>query len=105
LERSVLDNNDSSKSRRVLLVRSLIAVLVGLCFLAGLFFFGLRRVERAIAFHPESIRPGEVWVVPTGAEDVWFVNKDGNRLHGWYFPAKGGTAKATVIFFMATEET
>lgn len=94
-----LDDNSLSKRRRVLPLRALIAALVGLCFLAGLFFFGLRRVERAIAFHPESIRPGEVWVVPAGAEDVWFVNKDGNRLHGWYFFARGGTANATIIFF------
>lgn len=73
--------------------------MAALCVLAGLFFFGLRRVERAIAFHPESIRPGEVWVVPAGAADVWFVNKDGNRLHGWYFFAREETVKATIIFF------
>lgn len=68
-------------------------------FFAGLFFFGLRRIERAIAFHPEHIKPNAVWVVPAGAEDAWFVNKDGNRLHGWYFSTSGGTAKATVIYF------
>jgi uncharacterized protein len=96
--REILDNNDSSQRRRVSPLRALIFVLVALCILAGLFFFGLRKVERAIAFHPDSISPGEVWVVPAGAEDVWFVNKDGNRLHSWYFFARG-TATATIIFF------
>lgn len=28
-------------------------------------------------------------VAPENAEDVWFVNPDGQRLHGWWLPARG----------------
>ncbi|MGH9874057.1 MAG: alpha/beta hydrolase [Pyrinomonadaceae bacterium] len=91
-----------SESRRPLRIRSsnfLIGLLVALILFAAVFIFGLRKIERAIAFHPERIKPGETWVAPAGSEDVWFVNRDGNRLHGWYFQSRAKPAKTTIIYF------
>ena len=31
-------------------------------------------------------------------EDVKFESKDGTRLHGWFMPARGKSAKATIVF-------
>ena len=96
---SELHSVDTGQRRRFLPVKSLIALLVSLIIIACVFLFGLRRIERAIAFHPERIQFGEACVAPAGAEDVWFVTKDGNRLHGWYFQARGKPSNATIIYF------
>jgi fermentation-respiration switch protein FrsA (DUF1100 family) len=32
-------------------------------------------------------------------EDVYFRAEDGTRLHGWFFPARSGTVKGTVVQF------
>ncbi len=61
--------------------------------------FGLRRLERAIAFHPERYDANNPWPTPANATDVWFRNHDGNRLHGWFFQSTGEPARATIIFF------
>ncbi len=58
--------------------------------------WGLRKVERLVAFHPE--RSSHV-SIPTGAEDVWFENIGGNRLHGWFFLALGQPPVGTIIYF------
>ncbi len=62
-------------------------------------FFMLRRIEKAITFHPERAAAGDVWRVPQGAEDVWFDGASGARLHGWFFRAGGSAARATVVYF------
>jgi hypothetical protein len=79
--------------------KSLILLFVSLILLSCLFFFGLRRLERAIAFHPEVYKPGDAWVTPTRAEDVWFITVDGKRLHGWWFQSGAKPSQATVIYF------
>jgi fermentation-respiration switch protein FrsA (DUF1100 family) len=72
---------------------------VCLLLFAGAFFFGLRKIERTIAFHPEVYKPGNGWVKPAAAEDVWFVTSDGNRLHGWFFQSSAKASAATIIYF------
>lgn len=85
---------------RILSVKSLIVLIVLFTIFAVVFVFGLRKVERAVAFHPVRTRAGETWVVPTLTEDVWFSTKDGQRLHGWFFQPRTATlAKATIIYF------
>jgi fermentation-respiration switch protein FrsA (DUF1100 family) len=96
---SELRHLESKQRRRVLSVRLLIALFVSLIVLACVFFFGLRRIERAIAFHLEPYKIGEVWFAPAGAKDVWFVTKDGNRLHGWFFQSSAKPSNATIIYF------
>lgn len=76
------------------LIASFVLILLG-----STFFFGLRKLERTIAFHPEPYKPGIAWAMPVGAEDVWFTTVDGVRLHGWFFQARAKIAKATVIYF------
>lgn len=36
---------------------------------------------------------------PAGAADVWLMTADGQRLHGWFFPAASNPSTATVIYF------
>jgi hypothetical protein len=72
---------------------------VCLILLAFLLFLGLRRIERAIAFHPDAYKPGDVWVLPAGADDVWFGTADGHRLHGWFFQSGAKSPQATIIYF------
>ncbi len=73
-----------------LLVIALIALPVG--------FFMLRRFEASIIFHPERAALGGLWRVPQGAEEVWFRNAEGLRLHGWFFHSKTQPAHATVVY-------
>ena len=90
----------ASKGRyRILSLKSLIVLIVLLTVFACVFVLGLRKVERAVAFHPVRIQAGETWIAPALAEDVWFSTKDGHRLHGWFFQAKATPAKATIIYF------
>ena len=72
------------------LVIALIGVPVG--------FFMLRRFEASVIFHPERAALGEVWRVPSGAEEVWFRNADGLKLHGWFFRSTTQPANATVVY-------
>lgn len=96
---TILNRRDSRVLGRILSPKFLAGLVVALALFAVVFIFGLRRIERAVAFHPEHVRSGEAWVAPAGAEDVWFVNKDGNHLHGWYFLARTKPTKATIIYF------
>jgi len=89
-----------SKGRyRIFSLKSLIVLIVLLTVFACAFFFGLRKVERAVAFHPVSVQAGETWIAPALAEDVWFSTNDGYRLHGWFFKAQATPATATIIYF------
>jgi fermentation-respiration switch protein FrsA (DUF1100 family) len=94
-----LDRPGSRKRFRILSLQSLIVLVVLLTICAGVFVFGLRKVERDVAFHPVRDQSGEASIVPPGAEDVWFVTKDGHRLHGWFFQSKAVPATATIIYF------
>lgn len=84
---------------RVFSRKSLFASFVLLILSGCILFVGLRKLERAIAFHPEPYQPSAAWATPAGAEDVWFATADGNRLHGWFFQPVAKPAKATIIYF------
>jgi fermentation-respiration switch protein FrsA (DUF1100 family) len=75
-----------------------ISWLVALVVLMTVLFIGFRWIERAITFHPVRHSANENWVLPRGAEDVWFTTADGILLHGWFFGSHAKAA-ATVIFF------
>lgn len=81
---------------RVLLTISLL-IIGGMV----LFYFGARRFERGVIFHPERYSEGSQWKLPRGGEDVWFKGAGGERLHGWYVGAQGVEAgrAATIIYF------
>jgi fermentation-respiration switch protein FrsA (DUF1100 family) len=79
---------------RYLLISFLVVVLIGL----PVGFFMLRRFERSVIFHPERAAAGGVWRAPRGAEEVWFKNAEGLRLHGWFFRSAAQPAAATVVF-------
>ncbi len=64
-----------------------------------LFFFGLRRVEKALTFNPAPFSPGQYWRPPAGAEDVGITTSDNVRLHGWFVPSRISPALATVVYF------
>lgn len=88
-----------ARHRRVFSRKILIALLVSLIVISGIFFLGLRKLERIIAFHPEPYKPSTAWATPAGAEDVWFVTTDGQRLHGWFFQPAAKLSQTTVIYF------
>ena len=75
-----------------------IAGLVVLAFVGSVVFFGLRWIERNVAFHPLHYSANEVLVLPPGAEDTWFQTADGVRLNGWFFRTSQPSL-ATVIYF------
>jgi pimeloyl-ACP methyl ester carboxylesterase len=60
--------------------------------------FALRWFEYAVTFQPDRYKPGQSWVVPNGADDVSFLNQDGQHLDGWFMPSKSSKAGATVMF-------
>jgi fermentation-respiration switch protein FrsA (DUF1100 family) len=94
---SNITNSKASRARRrrgFAFIAFLITVLV-----TGTAVFGLRRIERAIAFHPERYDSNQPWTTPINAIDVWFRNNDGDRLHGWFSQSAVGPAKATIIYF------
>lgn len=67
--------------------------------LLSIIFYGLRRVEYALTFHPERYIAGQEWNLPEGGEDVFFTNRENLRLHGWFIQAESRPALATVIYF------
>ena len=86
------------------LVIALIGVPVG--------FFMLRRLEASVIFHPERAALGGVWRVPRGAEEVWFRNAEGMKLHGWLFrsttddpESEGGWNRQNVFDVMSASES
>jgi pimeloyl-ACP methyl ester carboxylesterase len=81
------------------LAHALRTLLAALIFMAGLLFIGIEWIEEALTFHPERWRPGEVWTLPQGGEDVWLTTADGVRLHGWFVSSYVEPSAATVIFF------
>lgn len=81
---------------KIAFVSLLILTLVA----ATLAFFGLRRYERAVTFHPVREDVQTKWIVPAHGEDVWFNDKSGIRLNGWFAKAQfQQPPAATVIFF------
>jgi fermentation-respiration switch protein FrsA (DUF1100 family) len=94
---SKLTNLNRSTARRLrgfALIAFLVSVLV-----TGTAVFGLRRIERAIAFHPEPYDSSRPWITPICAIDVWFRNHDGDRLHGWFSRSPVAPSRATIIYF------
>ena len=79
---------------RYFLISFLVIALIGL----PVGFFMLRRFEASVIFHPERAALGGVWRVPRGAEEVWFRNAEGLRLHGWYFRSDTQPSAATVVY-------
>ena len=79
---------------RHFVISVLVVALIGL----PIGFFMLRRFEASVIFHPERAPLGGVWRVPAGAEEVWFRNPDGQRLHGWFFRSNAQPPHATVVY-------
>jgi fermentation-respiration switch protein FrsA (DUF1100 family) len=79
---------------RYFVISVLVIALIGL----PVGFFMLRRFEASVIFHPERAALGGMWRVPRGAEEVWFRNADGQKLHGWFFRASTQPAAATVVY-------
>ena len=98
-EGTELRTPDVNRRRSLFPTKYLVTAAVSLFLVGCIFFFGLRKLERAIAFHPEPYKPGAAWLTPPEAEDVWFMNADGDRLHGWWFGSNAKLAKSTIIFF------
>ena len=87
------------RGERALAVRYLvISVLVIALIVVPVGFFMLRRFEASVIFHPERAALGGAWRVPAGAEEVWFRNAEGLKLHGWLFRPTTGPAAATVLY-------
>ncbi len=59
--------------------------------------FGLRLLEHALTYHPVHFTDDAAWRLPPHAEDVWFTNSDGTRLHGWFVRTAQTPARATVL--------
>ena len=59
--------------------------------------FGLRLLEHAMTYHPLPFTDDAAWRLPANAEDVWFTNADGTRLHGWFVRTAQTPARATVL--------
>lgn len=64
-----------------------------------LFFWGLRRFELAMTFHPEPYRPGPAWTPPANGEDVWIEVAAGERIHGWFLASPRQPSPAAVLYF------
>lgn len=79
--------------------RSLISRLSIISLLPLVIFYGLRRVEYAVTFHPERCAQGESWNIPEGGEDVYFNSEGGPRLNGWFISSHNQPALATIIYF------
>lgn len=53
--------------------------------------------QRCLIYFPAPSAPAAA--LPTGGEAITFPTEDGLRLGGWFIPARGGPARATVIVF------
>lgn len=62
-------------------------------------FYGLRRIEYALIFHPEPYSPDQSWDIPKGVEDVYFKSKGDVRLNGWFINSSEQPALATIVYF------
>lgn len=88
----------SSGSRRLFLRRTLLTTLLFIIIGGTLGYYGVRRFELAVTYHPEPYAPGESWRLPAGGEDVWFTTADGIRLHGWFVRSRTQPAHATILY-------
>jgi len=50
-----------------------------------------------VFYYPDRIARGTPADNGLSFEDVWFSSDDGVRLHGWFLPAAGGSARGTVL--------
>jgi uncharacterized protein len=78
-----------SRFVRMILFLPLIAVFV---------LWGVRKLEFLATYHPRAYSPGDHWKCPANGEDVWITSASGQRVHGWFFPALGGSSVATVLY-------
>jgi fermentation-respiration switch protein FrsA (DUF1100 family) len=62
-------------------------------------FYGMRRIEYAVTFHPERYDAQQYAYLPKSGKDVWFVNRDNLRLHGYFIKSTEQPAKTTIIYF------
>jgi hypothetical protein len=76
-----LRRGERALAARYFVISVFVIALVG----APAGFFMLRRFEASVIFHPERAALGGAWRAPRGAEEVWFRNAEGQRLHGWLF--------------------
>ena len=96
LRRAAALHNTRVKPKRFYIgAFSLLALLLAV-------FFGLRLLEHAMTYHPVPFSDSDTaWDYPlnhpSNAEDVWFTNAEGTRLHGWFFHSKRAPAHATVL--------
>lgn len=83
-------------------IRTLKLLCVSILFptlFATVSLYALRWAEYAITFQPDRYKAGETWTLPAEAEDVSFLNQNGQRLDGWFIPSQSRPASATIIFF------
>lgn len=91
-------NRESASARwRRRVKRRLVPLVLLVCGVLAL--FGIRRIERAMTFHPERYAPGDAWRLPARGEDVWLTSADNVRLHGWFVRAAAEPAVGTFIYF------
>ena len=98
-ERSARTSRSKSIFHKLFTREKIIALIVALMFTGSLSFFGLRRFESSVIFHPVRYSVDKPWVLPRGAEDVWFTTSDNLNLHGWFIKSNNTPALATVIYF------
>lgn len=84
---------------RVLTREKLIAYVVALLLFTMIGFFGLRKFESAVTFHPVRYSSDSLWTLPEGAEDVWLTTRDNIRLNGWFIRSQTQPSIATIIYF------
>lgn len=85
--------------RRRALTMTMLSVLTLAVIFLPVGYVVLRRFEASVTFHPEREPWGGSWRASGGGEEVWFETAGGARLHGWFVPAAGGQARASVVYF------
>ena len=76
-----------------------IAGLLVTVFVLATAFFTLRWLEQEITFHPVRFSPGDEWVKPVAAVEVWLRTSDNENLNGWFFSSTTQPSQATIIYF------
>jgi pimeloyl-ACP methyl ester carboxylesterase len=67
--------------------------------LGSSFLYAVRWCEFAVIFHPDPYSPGQAWKLPRDGQDVYFLNSDRQRLHGWFISSQSQPPTTTVIYF------
>jgi fermentation-respiration switch protein FrsA (DUF1100 family) len=93
---------DSSSPKFILFrIPRTVQAAISLLFILSIFFFGLRRLEYAMTYHPLPYIPGPAWTPLANGENVWFRVTDGERVqrvHGWFVRSQSQPTIATVLF-------